>query len=146
MCIRDSPHSRHSRLLWYSTVLLTTVPLRCSSPVFLYIQNGLLSKEDQKLPQMCIRDSRRILCPYWQELIQEGIQDGSVQTEYPKEMAELLVLLDLWMIPSLFPADAKEQSRKYRFISEMLKKIGLELYDEEIEEMISKLPYYDQES
>lgn len=61
-------------------------------------------------------------------------------------MAELLVLLDLWMIPSLFPADAKEQSRKYRFISEMLKKIGLELYDEEIEEMISKLPYYDQES
>ena len=40
----------HSRLLWYSTVLLTTVPLRCSSPVFLYIQNGLLSKEDQKLP------------------------------------------------------------------------------------------------
>lgn len=93
-----------------------------------------------------IESNRRILCPYWQELIQEGIQDGSVQTEYPKEMAELLVLLDLWMIPSLFPADAKEQSRKYRFISEMLKKIGLELYDEEIEEMISKLPYYDQES
>ena len=88
-----------------------------------------------------IESNRRILCPYWQELIQEGIQ-----TEYPKEMAELLVLLDLWMIPSLFPADAKEQSRKYRFISEMLKKIGLELYDEEIEEMISKLPYYDQES
>ena len=29
---------------------MTTVPLRCSSPVFLYIQNGLLSKEDQKLP------------------------------------------------------------------------------------------------
>lgn len=93
-----------------------------------------------------IESNRRILCPYWQELIQEGIQDGSVQTEYPKEMAELLVLLDLWMIPSLFPADAKEQSRKYRFISEMLKKIGLELYDEEIGEMIRKLPYYDQES
>ena len=27
-----------------------------------------------------IESNRRILCPYWQELIQEGIQDGSVQT------------------------------------------------------------------
>lgn len=37
-------------MLRYSTVLLTTVPLRCSSTVFLHIQNGLLTKEDQELP------------------------------------------------------------------------------------------------
>ena len=40
------PHGRRSRLLRYSTVLLTTVPLRCSSTVFLHIQNSLLPKKD----------------------------------------------------------------------------------------------------
>ena len=29
---------------------MTTVPLRCGSTIFLYVQNGLLSKKDQKLP------------------------------------------------------------------------------------------------
>ena len=29
---------------------MTTAPLRCGSTVFLHIQNGLLAKEDEKLP------------------------------------------------------------------------------------------------
>ena len=46
--------SRHILTAWrrlrYSTVLLTTAPLRCASPVFLHIQDGLLSEEDKELP------------------------------------------------------------------------------------------------
>lgn len=38
------------RLLRYSTVLLTTAPLRLCSTVFLHIQDGLLPEEDQHLP------------------------------------------------------------------------------------------------
>ena len=38
------------RLLRYSTVLLTTAPLRCCCRVFLHIQDGLLAEEDEKLP------------------------------------------------------------------------------------------------
>lgn len=34
----------------YSTVLLTTAPLHLSHAVFLHIQDGLLAKEDEKLP------------------------------------------------------------------------------------------------
>lgn len=49
-----------------------------------------------------IETNRRILCPYWQELIEEGQRDGSVTTKNAKEMAELLVLMDIWMIPSVF--------------------------------------------
>ena len=46
--------SRHILTAWrrlrYSTVLLTTAPLRLCSAVFLHIQDGLLAKKDEELP------------------------------------------------------------------------------------------------
>ena len=49
--------------------------------------------------------NRRILTPYFQELIEEGNRDGSIHTEYAKEIAELLPLLtSLWLLPTVFPA------------------------------------------
>ena len=93
-----------------------------------------------------IETNRRILCPYWQELIEEGQRDGSVTTKNAKEMAELLVLMDIWMIPSVFPADEREMKRRYIFISQMFEKMGLPIYDGEIGEMIQKLPYFKKEN
>ena len=40
-----------------------------------------------------IDSNRRILTPYFLELIEEGNKDGSIRTEYAKEIAELLPLL-----------------------------------------------------
>ena len=37
--------------------------------------------------------NRRILTPYFLELIEEGNRDGSIHTEYAKEVAELPVLM-----------------------------------------------------
>lgn len=89
-----------------------------------------------------IDTNRQVICPYWLELIEEGQRDGSICTQYAKELSEMIVLLDIWMIPSLFPADEKEIERKYQFISEMFEKMGLPLYDEEIGELIKSLPYF----
>lgn len=82
------------------------------------------------------------LLPYWLELIQEGQEDGSIKTEQPKELAELLILTDLWMIPSLFPGNADDIKNRYKFVTVMLGKMGLPLFDEEMIEKIDKLPYY----
>lgn len=82
------------------------------------------------------------LLPYWLELIQEGQEDGSIKTEQPKELAELFILTDLWMIPSLFPGNADDIKNRYKFVTVMLGKMGLPLYDEEMIEKIDKLPYY----
>lgn len=82
------------------------------------------------------------LLPYWLELIQEGQEDGSIKTDQPKELAELLILTDLWMIPSLFPGNADDIKNRYKFVTVMLGKMGLPLYDEEMIEKIDKLPYY----
>ena len=82
------------------------------------------------------------LLPYWLELIQEGQEDGSIKTEQPKELAELFILTDLWMILSLFPGNVDDIKNRYKFVTVMLGKMGLPLYDEEMIERIDKLPYY----
>lgn len=82
------------------------------------------------------------LLPYWLELIQEGQEDGSIKTDQPKELAELFILTDLWMIPSLFPGNVDDIKNRYKFVTVMLGKMGLPLYDEEMVEKIDKLPYY----
>lgn len=82
------------------------------------------------------------LFPYWLELIQEGQEDGSIKTDQPKELAELFILTDLWMIPSLFPGNVDDIKNRYKFVTVMLGKMGLPLYDEEMIEKIDKLPYY----
>ena len=82
------------------------------------------------------------LLPYWLELIQEGQEDGSIKTDQPKELAEFFILTDLWMIPSLFPGNVDDIKNRYKFVTVMLGKMGLPLFDEEMIEKIDKLPYY----
>lgn len=80
-----------------------------------------------------IESGRRVLAPQWLRLIEEGNRDGSIHTEYARELAEVIPLLsDLWLAPSVFPATAEEMWRKFAFIAQMLKKMGLPLIDDEV--------------
>lgn len=86
-----------------------------------------------------IDSNRRILTPYFQELIEEGQWDGSIHTEYPREIAELLPLLtSLWLLPSVFPATKAEMKRKFTFIGEMLEKMGLPLFDDAVRQLVDE--------
>ena len=92
-----------------------------------------------------IESNRRILTPYYRELIEEGNRDGSLHTQYAAEIAELLPLLtSLWLLPSVFPADKEGMKRKFYFLGDMLEKMGVPLMDEEIrglvEEFFEKIP------
>lgn len=80
-----------------------------------------------------VESNRTQLTPYFYKLIQEGIQDGSIHTDYAWELAELIPLLtSLWLAPTVYPATADEMRHKFRFICEMLEKMGLPLADERI--------------
>lgn len=87
--------------------------------------------QDPHILSAAIWENRRILTPLWLELLEEGIRDGSVKTEYAKELSELLPLINFWMLPSVFPATEKELLHKYQFVMEVLSHMGLPLYDEE---------------
>ncbi len=96
----------------------------------LNIQSMPIYKDPRLLMEM-IDSNRRILTPYFQELLEEGNRDGSMHTEYTREIAELLPLLtSLWMLPSIFPATKDEMKRKFIFLGDMLDKMGVPLFDE----------------
>ena len=95
-----------------------------------------------KNPQMLatiIEENRTIATPLWLELIEEGMADGSIRTEYPREAAELLTLLDtLWMAPTIFPANREEVLHKFRCAGEIFANLGIPLIDEEMLELADK--------
>lgn len=86
--------------------------------------------KDPRILSAAIEANRRILTPLWFELLEEGRRDGSIQTEYTKELSELLPLINFWLIPSVYPATAEEALHKYRFITEALSAMGLPLADD----------------
>ena len=90
-----------------------------------------------------INSNRKILTPYYQELLEEGNRDGSIHTEYAKEIAELMPLLtSLWMLPSVFPGSKEDMKHKFLFIGEMLEKMGVPLFDQEILQIVDE--FFDQ--
>lgn len=77
--------------------------------------------------------NRRNLSPLWLELIEEGIEDGSIHTGYAKEIAELIPFLgDIWLYPSVYPATEAEVFHKFLFLKEMLEKMGVPVIDDEM--------------
>lgn len=96
------------------------------------IQSLPILKNPRVLAGM-IESNRNVLTPYFYRLIQEGICDGSICTQYAKELSELIPLLtSLWLAPTVYPATAEEMRHKFRFICEMLEQMGLPLADERI--------------
>lgn len=108
----------------------------------LTIQSIPVCKNPRLLMEM-INSNRKILTPYYQELLEEGNRDGSIHTEYAKEIAELMPLLtSLWMLPSVFPGSKEDMKHKFLFIGEMLEKMGVPLFDHEILQIVDD--FFDQ--
>ena len=102
------------------------------------VQSIPLTRNPRVLVGM-IDANRRILTPYFLELIEEGNRDGSIHTEYAKEIAELLPLLtSLWLLPSVFPATKEEMRRKFSFLGEMTEKMGVPLFDDAIRRLVDE--------
>ena len=85
--------------------------------------------ENPRILAAAIEANRKVLTPLWFELIDEGTRDGSIQTEYAKELSEFLPFINFWLLPSIFPATAQELQQKNLFVIEMLSRMGLPLTD-----------------
>jgi AcrR family transcriptional regulator len=85
--------------------------------------------ENPRILAAAIAANRKVLTPLWFELIDEGRRDGSIQTEYAKELSEFLPFINFWLLPSISPATTEELRRKQLFVMEMLSRMGLPLMD-----------------
>lgn len=78
-------------------------------------------------------ESNQELAPMYQELIEEGIADGSIKTEHAKLLADLFVLLtNFWSIPTIYPMTEDEAWEKFLMIKQITDSLGLPVIDEEI--------------
>ena len=106
--------------------------------VRLTAQSIPIAKSPRLLQEMIV-SNRKVLTPYFLELIEEGNRDGSMHTDYPREIAELLPLLtSLWLLPSLFPASREQMKNKFAFLGEMLEKMGVPLMDDGIRTLVDR--------
>lgn len=73
-------------------------------------------------------------------IIEQGIADGSIQTDYPAELAELILLAaNIWMNPMIFADSVKESCRKFMVFRQMMLGFGMDIVDDELLERLQEL-------
>lgn len=66
-------------------------------------------------------------------IIQQGIADGSIVTEHPKHLAELISLMaNIWMNPMVFHDSEEDTYHKVRVFDQVLKGVGLDIVNDEM--------------
>ncbi len=80
-------------------------------------------------------------------IIRQGISDGTIETEYPEQLAELILLAaNVWMNPMIFDSSVEESCRKFMVFGQMLRGFGLDVVDDEMLERLRELTAIYQEA
>ena len=73
-------------------------------------------------------------------IIRQGISDGSIKTDYPEQLAELILLAaNVWMNPMIFDSSEEESYRKFMVFRQMLQGFGLDIVDDGMLERLQEL-------
>lgn len=77
---------------------------------------------------------------FMQPMIQQGIEDGSIQTHSARDTAEVLALLaNLWVSPMFHPGTPQEVKSRLLTFFEIARHLGVELYSDEIAVQLDKI-------
>lgn len=73
-------------------------------------------------------------------IINQGIQDGSIQTDFPEQLAQILVLIiNFWINPLVFDCSPEEIVKKCKLFSSMLAPFNLDIINDEILNQLKNL-------
>ena len=73
-------------------------------------------------------------------IIKQGIADGSIKTDYPEQLAELILLAaNVWMNPMIFDSSEEESCCKFMVFRQMMQGFDLDIVDCEILERLQEL-------
>lgn len=80
-------------------------------------------------------------------ILEQGVADGSIQTDYPAELAELILLAaNVWMNPMIFDNTMEESCRKFMVFRQMMQGFGLDIVDRELLDRLQELTSIYQEN
>ena len=97
--------------------------------------------KNSKLLYSVLRETIDDAAPnYILPIIRQGIADGSIQTECPEELAELIMLIaNMWMNPLMFNCTAEKSRRKFLLFRQIMQGFGLDIVDDEMLERLLEL-------
>lgn len=100
----------------YAVLHLQILPLIESSPIAFKIY---------------MEKQRTFLASKYAELIEEGINDGSIKAKYPKLTAELFLLIcNVWMMPTIYPQSNEEEAwQRFNMAKDIVDFLGLPVID-----------------
>lgn len=80
-----------------------------------------------------MKDSINNSAPVFAEIMEKGIKDGSITTNYPDESAEVFFLLmNIWCDPVIFDADQEKLNKRLMFVQEMMRLIGADIVSNQV--------------
>lgn len=89
------------------------------------------------------RNAFSLLVPKLKSVIQEGKEDGSIITDYPEEMAELIIMYFNFIIGLRIKELTKEEmNRKFYFIKKIFEGLNIPLISKEIMDNMKNLSEY----
>ena len=66
-------------------------------------------------------------------VIRQGVEDGSIKTDYPEELADIIMFLtDVWINPIIFPMSDIQMANRIMLVNDLLKPLGIELISKEM--------------
>ncbi|WP_071459192.1 TetR/AcrR family transcriptional regulator [Bacillus massilinigeriensis] len=89
-----------------------------------------------KNPQFIVASIQSTLvksAPILEAVIREGVKDGSIQTDYPKECAEaFLILITVWCNPIFSKRNQEETIKQLKFLQQTVKLLGMDIMSDEL--------------
>ncbi|MCM1149240.1 MAG: TetR/AcrR family transcriptional regulator [Butyricicoccus sp.] len=97
--------------------------------------------DDPKLLFSMLHDTVEYTAPkYLLPILRQGIEDGSIQTDYPEQLAELILLVaNVWTNPMIFDDPVEDSCRKFALFDQMLRGFGLDILDGQILDRLKEL-------
>ena len=77
---------------------------------------------------------------YIRPVFKQGVADGTIRTEYPEQLAELVLLAaNVWINPLTFDSTAEETRRKFMVFRQMMEGFGLDIVDDRLMDRLVEL-------
>lgn len=97
--------------------------------------------KNPKLLFSLLQDTMYDAAPHYvMPIIEQGIADGSICTDYPEELAELIILVaNVWTNPMIFDSSEEKTFRKFLVFQQMMRGLGLDIVDQEMIERVTEL-------
>lgn len=89
--------------------------------------------------KLYMEKQRTFLASKYAELINEGINDGSIKAKYPKLTAELFLLIcNVWMMPTIYPqANEEEAWQRFDMAKDIVDFLGLPVLGKELASQVT---------